>query len=143
MRQRLRDWSCQGGQKEITCVTCVCLCIDLRLAVSHATDVLRCSGLELTSGERRTGDNCVPQDLGQSFPRGRNKNRFLHTLSDAEEKKSTRAFCSFGAGHCRPAFGRCPSQSDRDKSATEEEDARKRFFFLRAGVLFFFFRRNT
>ena len=57
------------------------------------------------------------------------KNRFWHTLSVTEEKKSTRAFYFFGARHCRPALGRCPPQSDRDKSATEKEDARTRFFF--------------
>merc|ERR1711989_53523 len=53
--------------------------------------------------------------------------------------KTTRAFF-FGARLCRPAFGRCPPQSDRDKCATEKEDGRPRFFFLlRAGVRFFFF----
>ena len=72
------------------------------------------------------------------------KNRFWHTLSVTEGKKSTRAFYFFGARHCRPALGRCPPQSDRDKSATEKEDARTTFFSRRAGVHFFFFScRNT
>ena len=57
------------------------------------------------------------------------KNRFLHTLSVTEEKKSTRAFYFLGARLCRPAFGRCPPQSGRDRFATEKEDARTRFFF--------------
>ena len=43
--------------------------IDLSLAVSHATDVLRSSGAAPISVGHRPGDCYVPQVIGQTAPR--------------------------------------------------------------------------